>query len=150
MRITLQPTSSSAIAKPIIQRNLDQFFHIMTSTLSVLIMAAGKGTRMKSAHPKVLHTLAGRSLLQHVLNAVAGLQADQTLLIVGHGADAVRASVAGSGALCVLQEPQLGTGHAVQQAVPHLPDGGTTLILNGPNPASARWSMAAVAVANEP
>ncbi|MDH4062063.1 MAG: NTP transferase domain-containing protein, partial [Aquincola sp.] len=66
--------------------------------LSIVIMAAGKGTRMKSARPKVLHTLAGRSLLQHVLNAVAGLGADRTLLVVGHEADAVRASVAGSGA----------------------------------------------------
>ncbi len=110
-------------------------------------MAAGKGTRMKSAHPKVLHTLAGRSLLQHVLNAVAGLQADQTLLIVGHGADAVRASVAGSGALCVLQEPQLGTGHAVQQAVPHLPDGGTTLILNGDVPLIEPATAAALVAA---
>ncbi|HVK31426.1 MAG TPA: bifunctional UDP-N-acetylglucosamine diphosphorylase/glucosamine-1-phosphate N-acetyltransferase GlmU [Burkholderiaceae bacterium] len=104
------------------------------STLSVLIMAAGKGTRMKSARPKVLHWLAGRSLLQHVLNAVVGLSADRTLVIVGHGADAVRASVADQGVSCLLQEPQLGTGHAVQQAVPQLPDGGTTLVLNGDVP----------------
>jgi bifunctional UDP-N-acetylglucosamine pyrophosphorylase / glucosamine-1-phosphate N-acetyltransferase len=119
----------------------------MTSTLSVLIMAAGKGTRMKSARPKVLHTLAGRSLLQHVLNAVAGLQADQTLLIVGHGAEAVRASVAGSAAVCVLQEPQLGTGHAVQQAVPHLPDAGTTLVLNGDVPLIEPATAAGLAAA---
>jgi len=97
-------------------------------------MAAGKGTRMKSARPKVLHTLAGRSLLQHVLNAVAGLSADRTLVIVGHGADSVRASVADQGVRCLLQEPQLGTGHAVQQAVPALPDSGTTLVLNGDVP----------------
>ena len=89
---------------------------------------------MKSARPKVLHWLAGRSLLQHVLNAVAGLSADRTLVIVGHGADSVRDSVADQGVSCLLQEPQLGTGHAVQQAVPQLPDGGTTLVLNGDVP----------------
>jgi bifunctional UDP-N-acetylglucosamine pyrophosphorylase / glucosamine-1-phosphate N-acetyltransferase len=104
------------------------------SPLSIVIMAAGKGTRMKSNRPKVLHPLAGRSLLQHVLNAVAGLRADNTLVIVGHGADAVRAQLAGQPVTCVLQQPQLGTGHAVQQVVSHLPDGGTTLILNGDVP----------------
>jgi bifunctional UDP-N-acetylglucosamine pyrophosphorylase/glucosamine-1-phosphate N-acetyltransferase len=116
-------------------------------SLSVLIMAAGKGTRMKSARPKVLHTLAGRSLLQHVLNAVAGLHADRTLVIVGHEADAVRASVAASSVQCVLQEPQAGTGHAVQQAVPHLPDNGTTLILNGDVPLIQRGTAAALLAA---
>ena len=96
-------------------------------------MAAGRGTRMKSARPKVLHTLAGRSLLQHVLNAVAGLAADKPIVVVGFGADAVRDHV-GEAVRCVRQEPQLGTGHAVQQAVPQLPERGTTLILNGDVP----------------
>jgi bifunctional UDP-N-acetylglucosamine pyrophosphorylase/glucosamine-1-phosphate N-acetyltransferase len=118
-----------------------------TSTLSVLIMAAGKGTRMKSARPKVLHALAGRSLLQHVLNAVAGLSADRTLVIVGHGADAVRASVGGPRVSCVLQEPQLGTGHAVQQAVPQLPDDGITLVLNGDVPLIEPATVAALVAA---
>jgi bifunctional UDP-N-acetylglucosamine pyrophosphorylase / glucosamine-1-phosphate N-acetyltransferase len=118
-----------------------------TTPLSVLIMAAGKGTRMKSARPKVLHTLAGRSLLQHVLNAVAGLSADRTLVIVGHGADAVRASVADQGVTCLLQEPQLGTGHAVQQAVPQLPDQGTTLVLNGDVPLIEPATVAALIAA---
>jgi len=115
--------------------------------LSIVIMAAGKGTRMKSTRPKVLHTLAGRSLLQHVLNAVAGLAADKTLLIVGYGADAVRASVDGQGVTCVLQEPQHGTGHAVQQAVPHLPDTGVTLILNGDVPLVEPATAAALVAA---
>jgi len=97
-------------------------------------MAAGKGTRMKSERPKVLHPLAGRSLLDHVRNAVAPLAADRVLVIVGHKAELVQASIQDSGARCVVQAPQLGTGHAVQQAVPHLPDGGTTLILNGDVP----------------
>jgi bifunctional UDP-N-acetylglucosamine pyrophosphorylase/glucosamine-1-phosphate N-acetyltransferase len=103
--------------------------------LSIVIMAAGKGTRMKSARPKVLHTLAGRSLLHHVLNAVAGLGADRTMVVAGFEAAQVQAAVAGLGGLhCVRQEPQLGTGHAVQQAVPALPDAGTVLILNGDVP----------------
>jgi bifunctional UDP-N-acetylglucosamine pyrophosphorylase/glucosamine-1-phosphate N-acetyltransferase len=102
---------------------------------------------MKSARPKVLHSLAGRSLLQHVLNAVAGLSADRTLVIVGHGADAVRASVADQGVSCLLQEPQLGTGHAVQQAVPQLPDGGTTLVLNGDVPLIEPATAAALVAA---
>jgi bifunctional UDP-N-acetylglucosamine pyrophosphorylase/glucosamine-1-phosphate N-acetyltransferase len=102
---------------------------------------------MKSARPKVLHALAGRSLLQHVLNAVAGLSADRTLVIVGHGADAVRASVEGQRVSCVLQAPQLGTGHAVQQAVPHLPDDGITLVLNGDVPLIEPATVAALVAA---
>ena len=97
-------------------------------------MAAGKGTRMKSAQPKVLHRLAGASLLQHVLDTAAGLGADRILVITGHGADAVEASVRTPGVRFVRQEPPRGTGHAVQQALPQLGDGGTTLILNGDVP----------------
>jgi bifunctional UDP-N-acetylglucosamine pyrophosphorylase/glucosamine-1-phosphate N-acetyltransferase len=103
--------------------------------LHVVIMAAGKGTRMQSKQPKVLHRLGGRTLLQHVLDAAAGLGAVQTLVITGHGAEAVEASVAGRGVSCVRQMPQLGTGHAIQQVVPHLPDSDdTVLILNGDVP----------------
>ncbi len=103
--------------------------------VNVVIMAAGKGTRMKSAHPKVLHRLAGRSLLQHVLDAAAGLHAAQTLVITGHGADAVEQAFAGRDVGFVRQMPQLGTGHAIQQVVPVLADANpTTLILNGDVP----------------
>jgi bifunctional UDP-N-acetylglucosamine pyrophosphorylase/glucosamine-1-phosphate N-acetyltransferase len=103
--------------------------------LNVVIMAAGKGTRMKSALPKVLHRLAGTTLLQHVLAAAARLGADRTVVVTGHGAAEVEAACAGSAALCVRQLPQLGTGHAVQQAVPLLDDGNAiTLILNGDVP----------------
>ena len=116
--------------------------------LNVVIMAAGKGTRMKSARPKVLHTLAGTSLLQHVLDAAAQTGADATVVITGHGAEAVEAAAAGPGRRCVRQEPQLGTGHAVQQAVPLLDEAhATTLILNGDVPliraATARDLVAA-------
>ena len=107
--------------------------------LNVVIMAAGKGTRMKSASPKVLHRLAGCSLLQHVLNAAArlgaGASANRTVVITGHGADQVEAACAGSGAVFARQMPQRGTGHAIQQALPQLLDGNdTTLILNGDVP----------------
>jgi len=103
--------------------------------LDIVIMAAGKGTRMKSARPKVLHRLAGRSLLQHVLQAAAGLEAQRIVVVTGHGAEQVEAAVAGPEALAfVRQQPQLGTGHAVQQAAPLLHDEGTTLILNGDVP----------------
>jgi len=98
-------------------------------------MAAGKGTRMKSALPKVLHKLAGRSLLQHVLAAAAQVGSHRTVVITGHGAERVEAEAAASGAVFVRQMPQLGTGHAVQQAVPALDrDAATTLILNGDVP----------------
>ena len=102
--------------------------------LNIVIMAAGKGTRMKSALPKVLHKLAGRSLLRHVLDTTAALGAQQRLVITGHGAEQVEAAVAGPGIAFVRQMPQLGTGHAIQQVVPHLPDSGSTLILSGDTP----------------
>ncbi|MBN8494272.1 MAG: bifunctional UDP-N-acetylglucosamine diphosphorylase/glucosamine-1-phosphate N-acetyltransferase GlmU [Burkholderiales bacterium] len=116
--------------------------------LNVVIMAAGKGTRMKSAHPKVLHRLAGRSLLQHVLDSCAGLGAARTVVITGHGAAQVEAAARGEGLRFVRQEPQLGTGHAIQQAVPALDDAApTTLILNGDVPLIRSATAAALAQA---
>ncbi len=115
--------------------------------LNVCIMAAGKGTRMKSAAPKVLHRLAGQSLLQHVLKAAGALGHNRTVVITGHGAQAVEASV-GAGVVCVRQMPQLGTGHAIQQAVPALDDAhATTLILNGDVPLIRTETAAALAQA---
>lgn len=109
--------------------------------LDVVIMAAGKGTRMKSKLPKVLHQLAGRALLQHVVDTAAELQARQVTVISGHGATEVEAALAGNtGATSqfdlnfVRQEPQLGTGHAVQQAVPVLRDDGVVVVLSGDVP----------------
>ncbi len=102
-------------------------------------MAAGKGTRMKSKLPKVLHCLAGRPLIRHVLDTASGLGARSAVLVTGHGAEAVEAacSAAGGPALelhFVRQQPQLGTGHAVQQAVPVLPDDGVVVVLSGDVP----------------
>ena len=102
--------------------------------LDIVIMAAGKGTRMRSARPKVLHQLAGRSLLQHVLAAARTLGADRIVAVTGHAADQVEAAFAGSEMVFVRQAPQLGTGHAVQQAAPLLGEAGTTLVLNGDVP----------------
>jgi bifunctional UDP-N-acetylglucosamine pyrophosphorylase/glucosamine-1-phosphate N-acetyltransferase len=110
------------------------------TAVDVVIMAAGKGVRMKSRLPKVLHRLAGRALLQHVTATVASLKARRVVVVTGSGADQVEAAVAGwaqaesPAPVFVRQEPQVGTGHAVQQAVPVLPDDGTTLILNGDVP----------------
>jgi bifunctional UDP-N-acetylglucosamine pyrophosphorylase/glucosamine-1-phosphate N-acetyltransferase len=118
------------------------------ATLDIVIMAAGKGTRMKSARPKVLHRLAGKSLLQHVLDAVAGLVPLHTLVITGHGAEAVETELRAPRLTFVRQEPQLGTGHAVQQVVPHLANEGTTLILNGDVPLIRPATAAALAAAS--
>jgi bifunctional UDP-N-acetylglucosamine pyrophosphorylase/glucosamine-1-phosphate N-acetyltransferase len=109
--------------------------------IDVVIMAAGKGTRMKSKLPKVLHPLAGRALVQHVLGTANALGARSAVLITGHGADAVEAACAPDAAAdnklalrFVRQEPQLGTGHAVQQAAPVLADDGITMVLSGDVP----------------
>ena len=115
--------------------------------LDIVIMAAGKGTRMKSVRPKVLHRLAGKCLLQHVLDAVASLAPVKTLVITGHGAETVERELRAAGLTFVRQQPQLGTGHAVQQVVPHLGDEGTTLILNGDVPLIQPATAAALAAA---
>ncbi len=111
-------------------------------------MAAGKGTRMKSALPKVLHRLAGRPLLQHVLDTAAALGSARTVVVTGHGAAAVEQGFQDSGAVYARQEPQLGTGHAVLQALPALePAHPTTLILNGDVPLVRAATAAALAAA---
>jgi bifunctional UDP-N-acetylglucosamine pyrophosphorylase/glucosamine-1-phosphate N-acetyltransferase len=104
---------------------------------TVVVLAAGEGKRMKSALPKVLHPLLGRTLLGHVLAAAAPLRADRTVVVVGHGAERVRehlASIAPD-AVAVLQEQQLGTGHAVRVALAAVPEAdGDVVVLNGDLP----------------
>ncbi len=112
--------------------------------LNIVIMAAGKGTRMKSRRAKPLHTLAGRSLLQHVLDASSKLGAERIVAVTGYGAEQVEAAAQAPGLRFVRQMPQLGTGHAVQQAVPALLHGGTTLILNGDVPLIGSDTMRAL------
>src|SRR5579871_886650 len=101
------------------------------SDLHVVILAAGKSTRMKSARPKVLHRLSGRSLIEHVLHTAAALPTTTTTVVVGHGADEVRAALGAFPALqFVTQLPQLGTGHALLQTEPVLAGKkGTVLLL---------------------
>ena len=115
-------------------------------------MAAGKGTRMKSRLPKVLQRLAGVPLVQHVLATAAQLQARSAVVITGHGAEAVEAaltSVAGQTTLrFVRQEPQLGTGHAVQQAVPALADDGLVVVLSGDVPLTRADTLQALLAAS--
>ena len=112
-----------------------------TKPIDVVIMAAGKGTRMKSILPKVLHRLGGNALLGHVVDCAAQLSARRAVIVTGHGAIEVEAACACFQGLPATfsidfarQEPQLGTGHAVQQAVPLLADDGVTLVLSGDVP----------------
>jgi len=104
--------------------------------IHVVILAAGQGTRMKSAHPKVLHPVAGRAMVDHVLRAAAALSPATTTLVVGHQADAIRQHLRDRANLqFVIQEPQLGTAHALQQAVPLLSERvGTVVLLSGDVP----------------
>ena len=123
----------------------------MKIPLDVVIMAAGKGTRMKSALPKVLHRLGGKPLLEHVIDAAAQLNARSAVVITGHEFKVVQNAIdliaikaintpakaifnAYKSINSVLQEPQLGTGHAVLQTVPVLPDDGMVLVLSGDVP----------------
>jgi bifunctional UDP-N-acetylglucosamine pyrophosphorylase/glucosamine-1-phosphate N-acetyltransferase len=102
--------------------------------LNIVILAAGKGTRMHSDRPKVLHSLSGRPLLQHVLDTATQLDPGKICVVYGHGGEAVPQAMAQYKANFVLQEPQLGTGHAVQQALPHLSEQGLTLVMYGDVP----------------
>jgi bifunctional UDP-N-acetylglucosamine pyrophosphorylase/glucosamine-1-phosphate N-acetyltransferase len=121
----------------------------MATPIDVVIMAAGKGTRMKSALPKVLHRLGGRALLRHVIDCAALLSARQAVVITGHGAAEVEAALSADvpeelGLQFVRQEPQLGTGHAVQQALPQLAGDGVTLILSGDVPLTQASTLQAL------
>src|SRR5262245_31895220 len=111
--------------------------------LHVVILAAGKGTRMKSARPKVLHWLAGRPIIEHVLRTADQLHAESTVLVVGHGADDVRTALANRPNLqFAVQSPPLGTGHALMQAEPALQGKtGTLLLLYGDVPLLAASTL---------
>jgi bifunctional UDP-N-acetylglucosamine pyrophosphorylase/glucosamine-1-phosphate N-acetyltransferase len=102
--------------------------------VEAIVLAAGKGTRMKSDLAKVLHRIEDRPLLDHVLDTVADVGIGHTVVVVGHQAEAVKETCARPGLDFALQQPQLGTGHAVQVAVPALAGGGHTVILAGDVP----------------
>ena len=102
--------------------------------LEVVILAAGKGTRMYSAQPKVLHEIGGQPLLSHVIHVAHEMEADAIHVVYGHGGDAVRKRFPDSQINWVLQEPQLGTGHAVAQAMPSIDDDAIVLVIYGDVP----------------
>ena len=108
------------------------------SKLNIVILAAGLGKRMHSALPKVLHTLAGRPLLSHVLDTAHALSPQKICVVYGHGGEAVPQTVGNKAGdkklIWVKQAPQLGTGHALMQALPHLDKKGMTLVLYGDVP----------------
>ncbi len=119
---------------------------------SLIVMAAGEGKRMRSSLPKVLHPLLGRTLLGHVLAAAEPLAPRRTLVVVGHGADQVRAHLAevAPDATPVLQEQQNGTGHAVRVALEAAGDlGDTVVVLNGDLPLIRPETVAALVAAHE-
>ena len=109
--------------------------------LSIIILAAGQGTRMNSARPKVLHPLSGRPLLAHVLDTARSLQGTDIHVVIGHGAEQVRAALPDSDIHWVLQAPQLGTGHAVSQAMPAVPDENTVLVMYGDVPLISKQAL---------
>jgi bifunctional UDP-N-acetylglucosamine pyrophosphorylase / glucosamine-1-phosphate N-acetyltransferase len=115
--------------------------------MNVVILAAGMGKRMQSALPKVLHPLAGKPLLQHVIETARSLAPSKLCVIYGHGGAAVPAMVqkladaTGTSIDTALQQPQLGTGHAVQQAVPVLDEDAPTLVLYGDVPLTSSASL---------
>lgn len=107
---------------------------LFMSPLNIIILAAGKGTRMYSKQPKVLHALAGMPMVQHVLERAKEMAAEHICVVYGHGGEAVPQAMAQYQAQFVVQEPQLGTGHAVQQAMPYLKDDSVSMVLYGDVP----------------
>ena len=114
----------------------------MAIPLNIVILAAGKGTRMYSDLPKVLHPLAGRALLDHVLATARGLKPAKLCVVYGYGGDTVPNNIAGADIAWVEQAEQLGTGHALQQALPHLAADGLTLVLYGDVPLTRHETLA--------
>ncbi|MDP6427752.1 MAG: NTP transferase domain-containing protein, partial [Rhodospirillales bacterium] len=117
---------------------------------AVIILAAGLGTRMKSDTPKVLHRLAGRPMILHLLDEVARLGPERVVLVIGPEMDAVAGAVSGhpAGAVTAVQEERLGTGHAARQALPHLHDySGDILVLYGDSPLITADTMRRLLVA---
>jgi len=102
--------------------------------LHIVVLAAGKGSRMKSKRPKVLHEVGGKPMLKHVTDTGQQLGAEAIHVVIGHGADQVRYAMADEPLNFVEQTEQLGTGHAVDQAIPHIPDDSAVLVLYGDVP----------------
>lgn len=106
----------------------------MINPLHIVILAAGEGTRMKSLRPKMLQTVGGRPMLAHLLDTALSLQPEQVHVVVGNGSDQVQAACSGYPVNWVHQQERRGTGHAVMQAMPGIPDGAAVLVLLGDHP----------------
>ncbi|MDF2179658.1 bifunctional UDP-N-acetylglucosamine diphosphorylase/glucosamine-1-phosphate N-acetyltransferase GlmU [Aliiglaciecola sp. CAU 1673] len=114
---------------------------------SVIILAAGKGTRMKSALPKVLHPIAGKPMVQHIIDTVTQLGAQNVHLVYGHGGEQLQQALSHNALSWCLQAEQLGTGHAVQQAAPLIKDDEDALILVGDAPLIKKETLHALLAA---
>ena len=111
--------------------------------LHIVILAAGQGSRMKSDLPKVLHKVAGKSMLQHVIDTVSHLEADGIHIVIGHGSEQVKSNIVGNVNWCY-QAEQLGTGHAVAQALPSIPANSQVLVLYGDVPLISADTLSAM------
>lgn len=109
--------------------------------MNIVILAAGMGKRMNSDLPKVLHSLAGRPLLAHVLDTARSLNPERLIVVYGHGGEQVKKKIVGEDLVYVRQEPQLGTGHAVMQSISLLVDSVPTLVLYGDVPLIGKSSL---------
>lgn len=109
--------------------------------LHVVVLAAGQGSRMKSKLPKVLHPLAGKPLLGHVLDTAKKMHAEGVHVVIGHGSDQVKSSFESESVNWYLQDQQLGTAHAVEQALPGVPDDATVLVLYGDVPLTKEQTL---------
>jgi bifunctional UDP-N-acetylglucosamine pyrophosphorylase/glucosamine-1-phosphate N-acetyltransferase len=116
----------------------------MNERPNVVILAAGQGKRMHSSLPKVLHPLGGRPLIEHVIATARALKPERICVVYGHGGNQVPDAVAAPDLVMVRQEPQLGTGHALKQALPHLNGAGRTLVLYGDVPLLASETLSAM------
>jgi len=117
--------------------------------MHTVVLAAGQGTRMRSSLPKVLHRLGGKALLAHVLDTAAALQPEAVHVVYGHGGETLRAELDGAGVDWVVQAEQLGTGHAVAQAMGEIPDDAVVLVLYGDVPLVRASTLAALTRAAE-
>jgi bifunctional UDP-N-acetylglucosamine pyrophosphorylase/glucosamine-1-phosphate N-acetyltransferase len=118
----------------------------MSKPLHIIVLAAGEGTRMKSARPKMLQTVGRRPMLTHLLDTAVSLEPEQVHVVVGHGADMVREACAGYRVNWVNQEERRGTGHAVMAAMPAIPDDVMVLVLLGDHPLIPRELLVMLAV----
>ncbi|VAW75433.1 N-acetylglucosamine-1-phosphate uridyltransferase / Glucosamine-1-phosphate N-acetyltransferase [hydrothermal vent metagenome] len=120
-------------------------FAFLIMSLSIIILAAGQGTRMRSALPKVLHQVGGISLLQHVIRTAQQLDPGRIVVVYGHGGEQVKETLAHASVDWVFQDQQLGTGHAVDQAMPMVKDDDTVLVLYGDVPLIQTDTLAVLA-----